>query len=337
MKKTKTFLLMLAALTAASAFPQPPNIPVAPLAARDYMGWTNAFRLSNNQVEAVIVPEIGRMIFFGPANGANLLRFDDYLAGKAFPKRKSDEWINFGGQWMWPAAQSVWPSFQTNDWPPSAMIDRKPWTGYAWTEADGTAACAITREYGEPLNVEARQIYRLMPSNNFVTIRQSLVRTGPSSIPVTLWNLVQVPLPSRVGFAAPAGTSDSPGWRTLMFNPPPPGSIRRCGDFVVYTPGTNDETKIGSRSRAACAAGFAGSRAVVVKSAPNGNGAPGEISTEIYVHAGLGYAELETLSAGKNLKEEEVLSLTVQVHLTENIPETSDPCDQVAGMEAGTP
>lgn len=340
MKKAKTFALALLAFIPVTALPQSPGIPVAPLAAAGFMGWTNAFRLSNGLVEAVIVPEIGRMIFFGHAGGQNLLRLDESLAGETFPRKSGKEWINFGGQWMWPAAQTVWPSFQTSNWPPSPMMDRKPWTGYAWTETDGSMACAISRNFGQPLNAEARQIYRLMPSNSFITIRQSLVRTAPSAVPVTLWNIVQVPLPGRIAFAAPAGTSDSPGWQTLMFNEPPPGSMQRCGEFMLYTPGADDETKLGSRAPAAHAAAFTRAGAVVLKALPNGDGAgpsANTISTEVYVNAGLGYAELETLSAEKNLQADEVLSFTVQVHAMEIEEAEADPCLEVRTIKERIP
>lgn len=331
--KMAKIILLLAAFGPAAALAQPPNIPVAPVPACGFMGWTNAFRLKNAQVEAVIIPETGRMIHFGPAGGENLLRLDESLAGKSYPRKNGGDWKNFGGQWMWPAAQAVWPSFQTNNWPPSAMIDRKPWSGYAWAEADGSLACSITRHFGEPLNVEARQVYRLMPSNSFVTIRQSLVRTGPSSVPVTIWNLVQVPQPKRIAFSADKGK----GWQTLMFTPPPPERIQLCGRFWVYEPGEGEETKIGSRSPVAHMAAFSGSHAVMMKASPNGNSPADEVFTEIYVNTGLGYAELEALSGEKNLKEDESLSFTVQVHVLDNVPQTSDPCEQTANMEARTP
>jgi len=86
MNKAKKILL-LAVLTPVTAFSQPPQVPIAPRAGGEYMGWTNSFRLANGLVDAVIVPEAGRMIHFGPAGGENLLRLDKSLAGKSYPRK----------------------------------------------------------------------------------------------------------------------------------------------------------------------------------------------------------------------------------------------------------
>ncbi len=336
MNKAKKILL-LAVLTPVTAFSQPPQVPIAPRAGGEYMGWTNAFRLANGLVDAVIVPEAGRMIHFGPAGGENLLRLDKSLAGQSYPRKNGKDWKNFGGQWMWPAAQSAWPSFQTNDWPPSSVIDRKPWTGFAWTEADGAAACVITRHFGEPLHVEARQLYRLMPSNDFITIRQSLVRTEKSSVPVTIWNLVQVPLPERIAFETGLEQEGSPGWETLKFSPPDPEQIKTCGSSVVYEPGTSEEIKIGSRAPVARMAAFKGPQAVIMKAAANSGEPDGKIYTEIYVNSGLAYAELEVLGTETNLVEDEAISFTTQIQVLNIIPAAKDPCGQLAETKALSP
>jgi hypothetical protein len=88
-----------------------------------YKGWSDALRLTNGTVEAVIVPSVGRLMRFGFVGGPNLLWENKAVAGKPI---KLGEWANTGGDkvWVWP--QDDWPNRMPNAWPPPAALDQAP-------------------------------------------------------------------------------------------------------------------------------------------------------------------------------------------------------------------
>jgi hypothetical protein len=90
----------------------------------NYHGWSNSIIVSNNKVEAVIVPAIGRLM---------QLRFVDQDEGPFWENTKmygkqptANQWDTpgaFGGDKAWPAPQSVW------NWPPPRGFDSLSFTG----------------------------------------------------------------------------------------------------------------------------------------------------------------------------------------------------------------
>src|SRR5262245_11596924 len=98
--------------------------PVVPFLVRtNYHGWNDAIILSNGRVEAIIVPEIGRVMqfrFVGDPEGPFWENRELY--GKA-PDPNSKEWLNFGGDKAWPAPQEDWDKKTPRAWPPPVGFD----------------------------------------------------------------------------------------------------------------------------------------------------------------------------------------------------------------------
>jgi hypothetical protein len=83
-------------------------------------GERKAYRMSDGRSEAIIVPEIGRVMSYGFVGGPNLLWNNPQ---KQF---KAEEWHNYGGDKTWPAPQSLWPTNVGRGWPPVAEWDGAP-------------------------------------------------------------------------------------------------------------------------------------------------------------------------------------------------------------------
>ena len=90
----------------------------------NYQGWQDSYILSNGQVEAVVVPKVGRIMQFGFKNGENTFWENTQVYGKA-PNIKSEEWGYFGagGDKTWPAPQSEWEKITGRGWPPPDTFD----------------------------------------------------------------------------------------------------------------------------------------------------------------------------------------------------------------------
>lgn len=87
------------------------------ISAVEYRG-RKAFKLTDGKTEAIIVPEIGRIMSFGKVGGPNLLW---NLSGPALPK---PAYTNYGGDKTWLAPQSSWNEFHgKNNWPPDRALD----------------------------------------------------------------------------------------------------------------------------------------------------------------------------------------------------------------------
>src|SRR5581483_1965340 len=115
-----TWTSSLAAMTGGGFFRAKVNSPNRAVVA-NYKGWTNAVLLNNGLVEAVIIPNAGRVLqfrFLGATNGPiweNLT-----MSGQTATPLSWNTEGSFGGDKAWPSPQSAW------GWPPPAGFDGSP-------------------------------------------------------------------------------------------------------------------------------------------------------------------------------------------------------------------
>jgi hypothetical protein len=83
----------------------------------DYKGWQDARKISNSEIELIIVPQIGRIMSFSRVGKENILWENPKEFGKVYPPTRR-QWINYGGYKLWLAPQSEL------GWPPDPYIDR---------------------------------------------------------------------------------------------------------------------------------------------------------------------------------------------------------------------
>jgi hypothetical protein len=281
------------------------------------MGWTNACRLTNSAIEAVVAPDVGRVVHLGLRSGQNLLRLAPDAAGLPVTADNTNTWINLGGEWLWPAAQSRWKDFAASDWPPPAVLADRPWAERAWRAPDGGSLCLLTRAYGAPLNLKMRRLIKIDKSDARVVIHQRAVRTGASDVPVALWNIIQVAAPRRVFIPVDAQSAFPGGLQPMIFGPPSTEHVTAHGDVAVYDCAVGGEHKLGSDSRRRWIAAQAGGRLILARmDAEDGSFPDGGCTVEMYANSGLGYAEIETLSPERPLKPRENLHnlLIIECH-----------------------
>lgn len=292
------------------------EVPVAPIAASVFQGWTNAFVLKNPLLEVVIVPEIGRMIRLAPKGESNLLRLDDRLAGRSPEVREGEEWLNFGGNWLWPVAQTRWPMMSEREWPPPPPLAEEPWSGSAWQGADDSQYCLLTRTFGPPVNLKVSRLFKLDRADRRVTIRQRAERAGRSSIPVSLWTVTQVDRPDQLILPVDESTTFEGGYKPLLFGNPPEELLTRLPGILVYRVQPGQEHKVGTDSERGWIAARRGRWMLVQRFAPEEceKGQPDDGCTvEMYAHADLGYAEMQTLSDERALGKGRALQHNVAI------------------------
>ena len=303
--------LLLTASIAAGQSGDDAAVPVAPIAPVAFEAWTNAFALKNPVVEIVVVPAVGRIARISYKGGDNFLRLDTGLQAGC------ESWLNYGGDWVWPVAQSRWTAIAGSDWPPPQPLAETPWTGTAWKDADGTLCCQMAREYGEPINIKVSRLIRLDRETARFTIRQRIERTAPSELPVVLWNISQVSGASRVVIAQGPDSMFEKGVKALLFAMPDDKRLTSCGSALVYD-ATEGEHKLCSDSKRSWIAAQKGNAVIVERAtseSTQGDHPDGGCAVEMYSNAGLGYSEIETLSVEKNLLPGESLQNVITVDL----------------------
>ncbi len=314
--------------------PSDADVPLAPILPIEAGGWTNALRLANTNLELIVSPALGRITSLRFRNSENLLRFDAAFAGFQ-PEKKQAEWVNAGGEWLWPMAQSAWPRIAEADWPPPPVLADAAWSATAWTAADGSLNCMLTRQYGRPLYLKASRLIRLDPEKPVFSIRQRIERTRTSDAPVSLWNIFQIAGARMVCFPTDEDSAWDGGFRPIMFAPPPSEQWARCDGIIIYR-SIAGEHKFCSDSKRAWIAACRDDAWIAVKvqnESVAGFYPDGGCVLEMYSNAGLGYTEIETLSpevtldAGGSLQNEIIVRCLAPI-------ESSDACDTAKALRS---
>ena len=181
----------------------------------EYKGWANCWKISNGVAEVVVVPQTGRIMSFSFAGSGNVLFENSALAGTIADTVQKD-WVNYGGDKLWPAPQSDWV------WPPDPVLDRATQTVRA--TADG-----ITM-HGRPSQgvVFERQIH-MSPDQAEIRILNRLVNVGRKALDRSVWEICQVAKPDR----AILPVSKRNGWTSLTNLPDDAAFVQPVGDDAV--------------------------------------------------------------------------------------------------------
>ena len=276
------------------------NIPVEPIAATPFQNWPEAFSLENGSIRLVAVPSVGRILFIGADATNNLLRCNQELSG-VVPASDATAWSNYGGDWMWPVSQKRWPDFQNGDWPPSLLLDGRPWAGRAWMNADGTKCCLLQQDYAAPLTIKVSRLIKLPPTGSIFTIEQRIERTAKSTIPVTLWHISQTAHPDTLLFPLHTSENQPSGYQVLMGPQPDTNRLSICDSTAIYHAEADGESKLGSGAPGCWIAARRDNLLLLEQATgphiPQGTLPDNGCCIELYANKTLGYAEIETLSA----------------------------------------
>lgn len=238
-----TCRLLLAACLAALAMPAPASRPIArrpqPAPTRlyqiTYKGWHEAFLLTNGQADVVVVPAIGRIMAYQLAGKpqTNALWNNPALLGKPLPyavpyPARAAEWVNYGGDKLWPAPQDDWARSQRQPgpWPPDPQMDYGP-----YQVSRIPSGLRLTGPVSDNRHLRPIRDIVLAPGGTQVLLREFFqpADTGTAdavpTLPLSLWNIAQarpdatvfVPLnpASRFpnGYVALAGQAHEANWQ----------------------------------------------------------------------------------------------------------------------------
>ncbi len=167
-----------------------------------------AFKLTDGKTEAVIVPQIGRIMRFGRVGGPNL------LWNSADSAAKKGVWKNYGGDKTWLAPQSSWPAFHGQGWPPDTAFDGSAHTAEVLT---GGKLKMTT-----PRSLSGMRLTRTMyfDANGEFVIEQTATKESGETIRASIWSITQIVpgeavyLPTDINSTYPNGYYAFPGFNS---------------------------------------------------------------------------------------------------------------------------
>jgi hypothetical protein len=177
-----------------------------------YAGFARAWRLTNDTVELVVAPDVGRIVRYGRIGGPNMLWSGVSPTGGVW---LVGTWRNWGGDKIWAWPQDGWPRRTGSAWPP-------PGDGatQGWQVASASAGrLCLTGPIIEGHGCRAVREIALAATGTVVTLRTSFeALDGASLAGLAVWDVAQVPAAPEVDArlapdATGTGVHDpAPGW-----------------------------------------------------------------------------------------------------------------------------
>ena len=156
-----------------------------------YHGWPNSLRLWSEQAEAIVVPEIGRVMSFRLRDGENVFWEDRSLDGQR-GDATGKEWINFGGDKTWPAPEAEWGQYTgRKQWMPPAAFDAMPVIATI-TNNEVVLTSPVDPHYG------IRTIRRVRLFRNQLSIATTYERVSGGPSKVGIWTITQFKEPVMI-------------------------------------------------------------------------------------------------------------------------------------------
>ena len=145
-----------------------------------------AWKISDGQSEAVIVPEWGRVMSFRRIGAPNWL-------WQAPPKNYgAGEWKNFGGDKSWPAPQSQWVAINGRGWPPPPE-----WDGMAHKAGVKNGKLWMVSRVAHGFGMRVVRQFWFDANGDFV-IEQAAEKISGAPLFSSLWSVTQIVPPEAI-------------------------------------------------------------------------------------------------------------------------------------------
>lgn len=275
----------------------------------DYHGWAGAYRLSNQAVELVFVPQIGRIMRYGYIGGKNVLWENPKLAGKTTDfSRPVTDWNNYGGDKLWPAPQAKW------GWPPDPLLESSE---QAVQILPGNRLL-VTSQPSKTYGLRFIREIAFNPTGTGVTLRNVMVATGQNPVTWSVWEVTQVDDPAGAYLPLHRSARFPQGYIAFSGNKPEAGHVTIQAGKIRFRRQSARGAKIGAAAPAGwIRADWPGLQVEVSASYEAGQDYPdGGCAQEIWSNGDPDrYMEMELLSPIHTLKPGERYAFTTRWRL----------------------
>lgn len=174
------------AVIAFASIPSEVSTAVGTITPTVYEGRT-AFRLSDGRTEAVVVPEIGRVMSYGFVGGSN------WLWNSSQKTYGKNEWKNWGGDKTWPAPQQWWPAIAERGWPPDPAWDGNAHRVKILPNNHLQMATEVAKGFGARV---VREFW--FEQNGDFAIAQTVEKVKGEALLLSIWNVTQIEPPDAI-------------------------------------------------------------------------------------------------------------------------------------------
>ena len=265
-----------------------------------HRGWSNSWILGNGVVEAVVVPEVGRVMQFRFAGEKSGPFWENpALLGNPMP---ADPWSvshgSFGGDKTWPAPQGAW------NWPPPDVFDAEALTSRV--EGD---ALVLSSPVSPKFGIRTERRVTLVPGRPEMTIVTRYEKVAGEPVDVGVWVITQTADPQAVFLPVPPDSKFPAGTATLWGIPQ--GVLTRREGLLRLTRDPAASHKIGNDGSVILWVGAKEILRLDIDRIPGGRYADDGCSVEVYTNPDpVPYVELETLGPQRRLSVGDTLSAT---------------------------
>ena len=276
---------------------------------RNYKGWEESVEIDNGCLKIVVVPSIGRIMYFGLSDGENLLwnnerflgenvKYTDKLLNKHY-------WANYGGDKVWNMEQRNFPEVLGRGWPPDEYFDGGR---YEYDLLEN--GVQITSQVSEYTNTFLTREITTTPGSKQVNIAQTITCARKHSVvPATFWNVTQAKPPLKYIIDRNQNSKFKGNLKYFMEKFDPDMEILD-GNMIIENI-ENDTVKIGSDSKEFLAAVYDDKIFVQSFQYEENKKYPDDGCTiEIFINPR--FVELELLSYLKMMEEGESLNYNIQ-------------------------
>jgi hypothetical protein len=258
-----------------------------------FLGWTDAYRMSNGHAAVSVVPAAGGRVLEFSLDGQQALWVNPALQGKLFPVPKRptswNDWRNYRGYKLWPAPESLWPK-KVGDGP-DPFLDG----GAASVEVLPQRGLRLTGAPSLDMGLLFVRELEMDPRTGVLTVRQRMRNIGTRPVEWSIWDVTQIPAPAWVCFPA---NPHSPHRNGILPLGAGQNQWKNEGGLII-TEYQGVSGKIGADSPAGWMVGVAGDLATIKRFPKRRAGAsyPDQGSTvEVYTSdKTLPYIEMEVL------------------------------------------
>jgi len=168
-----------------------------------YKGWKKAVEISNLEIKLIVIPETGRIIYFGFLNGENLFYINEALEGIAFKvgeyfnNNATKQAPNVGGNRVLPCSEAYHHLITGSRHIPDPFINA---SCYSVKFLDN--GIVLESPISKLLGIQIKRTLTISEKGTCVDIQQELIKKQAAKndelekIPLTIWSLSKIKTPN---------------------------------------------------------------------------------------------------------------------------------------------
>lgn len=170
---------------------------------KKYKGWKKSIEISNSEIRIILVPEIGRIMYYGFVEGENIFYENQEFEGRAFSSGeyyKKDSKIqapNVGGNRVLPCSEEYFHLLTGSRHVPDPFINA---SSYKATYLDN--GVILESPISKLLGIQIKRTITISDQGSEVKIEQELIKKTTAQnqeiekIPLTIWSLSKIKTPN---------------------------------------------------------------------------------------------------------------------------------------------